>query len=543
MAESLAEVEGRMHCEAIDGTIDDIHPRGESIEDDRSAHVGFTSLLYSTCAGRLQVFLDHFKRISISKAAIINKFVNEVKRFKLFGASFDDGKLETCLDDEELFQAILLLLFKIALALNKHPAVSNQSLKTVIDRSRLILGTNGHEDESSGSGDDHSDDSGTTTEGKTGELRSMVTMCHRISLLMELLPTLGVAYHLRQALHSTQASNEDAIPQKESARLDTKLNETSSPSPTSLKRDTLHQVDAALSSGRTSEEVKTAREGPSPYTTSSPFSKSLPTAKRIEATRPTAPSRALSNRNQSGRRIDSDSDGDDSDVGFATIQCWIPSSNVELQALAAYLKDFIDDAATIRPSPNPNDAVRAGYTITAKRTLSVAQVRDIIEDSRAWEKEKLVREYRRDPYGYHESDVWEKRKRIGASDPGPSRRTRRTRSPLANAESSRQIQAVDQKGDKGPGRDTKVGAGRDDDDYGEDGYGVVSETPRSWFKMDQFRQGQIRDLPGSKSPTWGTGNKAPHLPGAKYSSKHGISRHDRQDKAGGDKSHQKEKRE
>lgn len=132
-----------------------------------------------------------------------------------------------------------------------------------------------------------------------------------------------------------------------------------------------------------------------------------------------------------GSYSDSESDGDDSDVGFATIQCWIPSSNVDLQALAAYLKDYIDDAATIRPSPNPNDATRPGYTITAKRTLSVAQVRDIIEDSRAWEKEKLTREYRRDPYGYHESDVWEKRKRIGASVPESRPRRRRRRSPSA----------------------------------------------------------------------------------------------------------------
>lgn len=129
-------------------------------------------------------------------------------------------------------------------------------------------------------------------------------------------------------------------------------------------------------------------------------------------------------------RRDSESDSD-SDSGFAHIQCWIPSANVDLAALAAYLKEYIDDTATIQPSNSPNDASKPGYTITAKNTLNMAQVRDLIEDSRAWGKEKLTREYRKDPYGYHESDVWEKRKETGAtvSEATSRRRRRRVVSP------------------------------------------------------------------------------------------------------------------
>lgn len=123
------------------------------------------------------------------------------------------------------------------------------------------------------------------------------------------------------------------------------------------------------------------------------------------------------------RDSESDTDGEDD---FAHIQCWIPSKGLDLHALAAYLKEFIDDTAGIKSSNSPNDPTKPGYTITAKKTLNMAQVRDIIADSRAWDKERLGREYRKEPYGYYESDVWEDRKKSGASvSEGTSRRRRR----------------------------------------------------------------------------------------------------------------------
>ena len=50
-----------------------------------------------------------------------------------------------------------------------------------------------------------------------------------------------------------------------------------------------------------------------------------------------------------GARQSSTSDED----SFTHIQCWIPAAHIDLVVLATYLKEFIDDTATIKPSPNP----------------------------------------------------------------------------------------------------------------------------------------------------------------------------------------------
>ncbi|ETN37901.1 uncharacterized protein HMPREF1541_07524 [Cyphellophora europaea CBS 101466] len=138
------------------------------------------------------------------------------------------------------------------------------------------------------------------------------------------------------------------------------------------------------------------------------------------------------NRYQNRRQDpDEDVDYESDESDLVHIQCWIPSANIDLTALATYLREYVDNTATIKPSQSPADATKAGYTISARKTLSVAECRDIIEDSRAWEKERQSREYRREPYSYSESDAWEDRRNKGATVSETKPRRRRRRSPSA----------------------------------------------------------------------------------------------------------------
>jgi hypothetical protein len=131
------------------------------------------------------------------------------------------------------------------------------------------------------------------------------------------------------------------------------------------------------------------------------------------------------------------------------IQCWIPSSNLDLVVLATYLKEYVDSTVIIKPAYNSQNQSQAGYTIEARRTPSVAEVKDIIADSRTWEKEKSGKEFRRNPYSFEESDVWDSRKSKGASAPATttSSRRRRARSPTS-AGSSTVNQAVQRRNDR-----------------------------------------------------------------------------------------------
>jgi hypothetical protein len=53
-----------------------------------------------------------------------------------------------------------------------------------------------------------------------------------------------------------------------------------------------------------------------------------------------------------GRPSPPPSDSSDEDT-VTHIQCWIPAANIDLVVLATYLKEFVDDTATIRPASNP----------------------------------------------------------------------------------------------------------------------------------------------------------------------------------------------
>ena len=121
---------------------------------------------------------------------------------------------------------------------------------------------------------------------------------------------------------------------------------------------------------------------------------------------------------------DEDSESDHEKI--IHIQCWIPGEGIDLTVLASYLKEYIDDTATIRQSRSPQDRDKIGFTISAQATISVEGLRDLIKDSKLWAAETKSREYRRDPYPYSDSDTWIARKRSGPT-PGHQNRAQRQR--------------------------------------------------------------------------------------------------------------------
>ena len=127
-------------------------------------------------------------------------------------------------------------------------------------------------------------------------------------------------------------------------------------------------------------------------------------------------------------------DDGDKDDEIIQVQYWIPSAKVDLTVLQAYLGRFIDDAATMSPTPNPNDHEQIGYLIGAAKTLNFAQLQDIIGDSRSWKRERRSPEYRTGPYSLEESDAWTTRKKRGSSKATWVIRTRRPRSPSGQDE-------------------------------------------------------------------------------------------------------------
>lgn len=132
---------------------------------------------------------------------------------------------------------------------------------------------------------------------------------------------------------------------------------------------------------------------------------------------------------QARRKSDADCESDSGDEHIAHIEFWIPSSRVDLVVLEAYLRNYVDDTATIKATQNPDNREQAGYLIGARRSLSVAQLQEIVRDSQAWEEERSTSEYRDQPYSFRESDVWRGRKDKGATAMRVGSRPRTPRSP------------------------------------------------------------------------------------------------------------------
>ena len=89
--------------------------------------------------------------------------------------------------------------------------------------------------------------------------------------------------------------------------------------------------------------------------------------------------------------------------------------------LAAYLRSFIDGTASVKPSRHPSDKERLGFTVGASATLGREALEDLIEDTRAWDKEQNTREFEDRPYDYQDSDTWTRRKRLGCTPPRTTR--------------------------------------------------------------------------------------------------------------------------
>lgn len=90
---------------------------GNEIED-TSSEVGLISMLYYACADRMSQLVRNIdKNLQVRRR--VRKEAKEVEaKFRLFGRSFDQGKLESCLDDDEIFETVLRLLLAIANILN-----------------------------------------------------------------------------------------------------------------------------------------------------------------------------------------------------------------------------------------------------------------------------------------------------------------------------------------------------------------------------------------------------------------------------------------
>lgn len=95
------------------------------------------------------------------------------------------------------------------------------------------------------------------------------------------------------------------------------------------------------------------------------------------------------------------------------IQGWLPGNDLDLTVLAAYLRTYIDDTATIRQSPSPQGSRMKGFIVSAKATVGVEQLEDIWKDSQSWAAETTTGGYWWKPYPYLDSDTWLNRSKTG----------------------------------------------------------------------------------------------------------------------------------
>ncbi len=165
---------------------------------DRSAEGGFTSVLYRACVERLSQFVESLKQLPATKHVDDDNLREVAVRFRLFGGSFEHGKLDSSLDDDELFETILHLLVKIAVILKGFSTTSSdQPLDDLIDQAKSILSLSEDGEDSLDSEDDEDAVNASLSTERAVQLRCRARLSHNISMLMELLPTLEAAYRLK----------------------------------------------------------------------------------------------------------------------------------------------------------------------------------------------------------------------------------------------------------------------------------------------------------------------------------------------------------
>ena len=93
------------------------------------------------------------------------------------------------------------------------------------------------------------------------------------------------------------------------------------------------------------------------------------------------------------------------------VYCFVPSENIDIACLAAYLGSFIDGTATVKASRHPTYKDPLGFTIGASTVLWREALEDLLGDTRAWRKEQNTREFKDRPYDYQVSGTWERRQK------------------------------------------------------------------------------------------------------------------------------------
>ncbi|KPI40207.1 uncharacterized protein AB675_11539 [Cyphellophora attinorum] len=204
--------------------------RAVETETDPSSEKGISTLLCESCVSELVYCENAVQKLEYVGAEQKRKWRDVRIRFRLFGGSFEGGKLETCLDDDETLSLLLSSLRSIALVFtsgllpSKVVKAINQALissagpilhlrrlsgnladplrRLVEDASGVLL----QDDESAESTDTDAQEEPASREGLLG--RALSIICHHVDMLMDLLPSLERMYRLK---HSTMSKPALAI--------------------------------------------------------------------------------------------------------------------------------------------------------------------------------------------------------------------------------------------------------------------------------------------------------------------------------------------
>lgn len=84
-----------------------------------SPDVGFVTVLHQACLERLTLLKEALKATQWSSRKSQRQLEEAETKFWLFGDSFEHGKLESCLGDEDIDEKILRFLFEIASSLTQ----------------------------------------------------------------------------------------------------------------------------------------------------------------------------------------------------------------------------------------------------------------------------------------------------------------------------------------------------------------------------------------------------------------------------------------
>jgi len=88
-------------------------PHADTDEIDSLSDTNLTRRLYDACAEQLSLLCQSIAIVRSCPRRIRKTATDVVTQFGLFGRCFEHGKLEACLDDEELLQCLLKHLVRV----------------------------------------------------------------------------------------------------------------------------------------------------------------------------------------------------------------------------------------------------------------------------------------------------------------------------------------------------------------------------------------------------------------------------------------------